>query len=50
MYASEQIIVFDTGEEKGGEEGQRVLIFVKEDDIDGQLYERNLGEDKKNKI
>ncbi|GMH64736.1 hypothetical protein TrLO_g1039 [Triparma laevis f. longispina] len=50
MYASEQIIVFDTGEEKGGKEGQRVLIFVKEDDIDGQLYERNLGEDKKNKI
>ncbi|GMH82766.1 hypothetical protein TrVE_jg11619 [Triparma verrucosa] len=46
VYGSENVVVMETGEKGEG----KYLIFVKEEDLDGQLYEKNLGEEKKNKI
>ena len=46
-YASERALIVDAAEEG---EDPKYLIFMGEDDVDGKLYDANLGEDKKNKI
>lgn len=43
IYASDQVIVGDVGEGK-------LLIFTREEDVDSILYEKNVGDEKKNKI
>ena len=48
LYASEAAMIFDTAE--GAGEEPRYLIFVAEEDVDGLLYEKNLGEDRKNRV
>mmetsp|Transcript_26292 Transcript_26292/g.54760 ORF Transcript_26292/g.54760 Transcript_26292/m.54760 type:complete len:280 (-) Transcript_26292:56-895(-) len=48
LYASEAAIIFDTAD--GKESAPKYLIFVREEDVEGLLYEKNLGEDRKNRV
>jgi hypothetical protein len=46
VYASDQVIVGEAGKAGGGE----LLIFTREEDIESILYDKNVGDDRKNKI